>query len=111
MARVIRISASDAKYGGNIYESNINKALQNFNITTFFALSWVPKKIRYFFAPIFYLLNFIKCNFCDADIVIVPLEAISFYQKRKKTLLLFIISITLFLLSSQVLIKSLPISY
>ncbi|STI17118.1 Uncharacterised protein [Escherichia coli] len=35
MARVIRISASDAKYGGNIYESNINKALQNFNITTF----------------------------------------------------------------------------
>lgn len=41
MARVIRISASDAKYGGNIYESNINKALQNFNITTFFALSWV----------------------------------------------------------------------
>ncbi|PJW42181.1 hypothetical protein CWM43_07140 [Escherichia coli] len=49
MARVIRISASDAKYGGNIYESNINKALQNFNITTFFALSWVPKKVRYFF--------------------------------------------------------------
>ncbi|EHU9726823.1 hypothetical protein KZ545_004386, partial [Escherichia coli] len=86
MARVIRISASDAKYGGNIYESNINKALQNFNITTFFALSWVPKKVRYFFAPIFYLLNFIKCNFCDADIVIVPLEAISFLSKKKKNI-------------------------
>lgn len=88
MIKILRISASDAKYGGNVYESQVDSALNEFIVNVFFALAYIPKKLRYLFFPIFYILNFWKSNFNDADVVIMPLEAISLLSKKKKNIVI-----------------------
>lgn len=86
--KILRISASDAKYGGNVYERQIDHALNEFIVNVFFALAYIPKKLRYLFFPMFYFLNFWKSNFNDADVVIIPLEAISLLSRNKKNIII-----------------------
>lgn len=85
--RVLRISASDAKYGGNIYEGLIDNLI-NHDVDVFYSLRFIPKKFRYIFVPFFYILNFIKSHFNSASVVILPMEALSFLSKKKKNIVI-----------------------
>ncbi|AOT09717.1 glycosyltransferase [Pseudoalteromonas luteoviolacea] len=87
--KVIRISASNAKYGGNVYEKMIDSALSGENsVETFHCMPDVSGYLKYLMVPIFYLRVFFKSLFNRADIVIQPLESVFWLNKRKKNIVL-----------------------
>lgn len=86
MIKILRISASDAQYGGNVYEKEIDTALDQYKLERYFSLSYIPRRIRYLFFPFFYILNALKSRFNDASVVILPLEAISYLSNKKKNI-------------------------
>lgn len=86
--KILRISASNAKYGGNVYERLIDDALAEYECEAYHAAPKIKGNFRYFFFPIFYIKVFLKNLFTDCDVIIQPLESLFWLNSNKKNVVL-----------------------
>lgn len=89
MKKIIRFTASDMKYGGNIYETAIDDVVDmGDDYLVYFPLSKYTKKInKYILLPMFYI-NLFKKSFSKFDVGIYSLECCFFLSKKRKNIVL-----------------------
>lgn len=89
MKSVVRFTASNMKYGGNLYESNIDEAISDsYHLEVYYPLSKFNKKklVKYILSPVFYIRLFFKNLLGKFDIGIYSLESCFFLSSKRKNI-------------------------